>query len=147
MKLSRLKLMTQRHKNHSNDSNASKILENIIRKKIEKFSFLDLKMTGEPLDLIIKVPGEIGEKDLFVEVKSYRGINEFFEEQNTGTEENIKRVKEVQVPFDKYIVKVGLSSSNEFLGITEIEIHEDFRSDKEKARSKVFYDVIEYYEE
>ncbi|MBA7540450.1 hypothetical protein ES705_32747 [subsurface metagenome] len=139
--------MTQRHKNHSNDSNTSKSQENGIKNKEEKFSFLDLKMTGEPLDKITKVSGEIGEKDIFVTFKCSTDLNEFVEEQTTGTEENIKRVKEVHVPFDKYIVKVGLSSSNEFLGITEIEIHEDFRSDKEKVRSKVFYDVVEYYEE
>ncbi|MFW9968740.1 MAG: hypothetical protein ACFFDF_00980 [Candidatus Odinarchaeota archaeon] len=108
---------------------------------------LDLKMTGEPVDKLFKVTEKIDEKDLFVEYKSSTKLSQYAKEETTGTEENIKEIKEIKVPFEKYIVTVGLSPTNEFLGITEIEIIEDFRSEREKIKSKPFYDVDEYYEE
>lgn len=108
---------------------------------------LNMKMTGEPVDKIIRITEKIEEKSFFVEYASSTELSEYFGEEATGSEENIKKVKEIRVPFDKYIVKVGLSPTNEFLGITEIEINKDFRSEREKMKSKPFYDVDEYYEE
>ena len=45
-----------------------------------------------------------------------------FEIGGTGIE--FEDIREIEYPFDKYIVKIGLTSSNQFLGITEIKLKE-----------------------
>jgi hypothetical protein len=64
----------------------------------------------------------------------------------TGNEwNNITGFKTITIPFDKYSVKVVLSSSNEFIGIEEIELNKDFLSLKQKIRNRNFHDIEKFY--
>ena len=50
-------------------------------------------------------------------------------------------------PFDKYEIKITLTPTNEFVGITEVKINKDFLSHKEKMTSRGVHDVDEFYRE
>ncbi|GAI43482.1 unnamed protein product, partial [marine sediment metagenome] len=50
-------------------------------------------------------------------------------------------------PFDKYLITIKLSPSNEFIGIVEIKVNKDFLSYKQKLPPKGFHDVEEFYKE
>ncbi len=139
--------MTQESDDNKTAPNMEKRKINGNKKLKRRDVLLNMKMTGEPVDKLIRITEKFEEKSIFVEYASSTEISEYFGEEVTGSEENIKKVKEIRVPFDKYIIKVGLSPTNEFLGITEIEISKDFRSEREKMKSKPFYDVDKYYEE
>ncbi len=52
----------------------------------------------------------------------------------------------VSVKFDRYTIKVKVGDSNEFLGIVEIGISQDFRSIKQKNKSRGGHDVSDLYE-
>ena len=65
----------------------------------------------------------------------------------TGSLDVAREYVEIVYPFGKYRITVRLSPSNEFLGIAEVEIDKDFLSSKQKAISKGFHDVDEFYKE
>ncbi|VUT28203.1 MAG: hypothetical protein SYNGOMJ08_00766 [Candidatus Syntrophoarchaeum sp. GoM_oil] len=66
--------------------------------------------------------------------------------QGTGTHD-FSDSHEIICPFDKYEVKVKLSSTNEFIGINEVKINKDFLSHKQKTTLRGFHDVDEFYRE
>lgn len=63
----------------------------------------------------------------------------------TGTIDELKPTKIIKYPFDRYIVTIEISSNNEFLGITEIQLNKDFRTYKQKKESQISLDVEQYY--
>ena len=52
----------------------------------------------------------------------------------------------VSVQFDRYTIKVKLGDSNEFLGIVEIGMNEDFRSLRDRIESQRGHDVSDFYD-
>ncbi len=55
--------------------------------------------------------------------------NDSLEMEGTGSKIDLdEETKIIEYPFDRYLIKVELTSSNEFLGIIEIKINRDFRS-------------------
>ena len=52
----------------------------------------------------------------------------------------------VSVQFDRYTIKVKLGDSNEFLGIVEIGMNQDFRSLRERIESQRGHDVSDFYD-
>jgi len=67
--------------------------------------------------------------------------------QGTGSHEEPDDYKIVVYPFDKYQIKVKLTTSNEFIGIIEVKINKEFLSHKQKVASQGFHDVDEFYRE
>lgn len=63
--------------------------------------------------------------------------------EGTGSVWNIDEIKIMECQFDRYVVKVGLTLDNEFLGIIEINANEDFRSLQEKLRSQKYHNLEE----
>lgn len=63
--------------------------------------------------------------------------------EGTGSVWNIDEIKIKDYSFERYVVKVGLSPDNEFLGIIEINVNEDFRSLQEKLRSQKYHNLEE----
>jgi len=54
--------------------------------------------------------------------------------------------KIVSVQFDRYTIRVKLGEANEFLGITEVAVSQDFRSLKQRLGSKGSHDVSDFYD-
>jgi len=73
---------------------------------------------------------------------------ERLKKEGTGSGlEEPKYFKEIVYPFGKYEIKVRLSPSNKFIGISAVKINKDFLSFKQKTTSKGFHDVEEFYKE
>jgi hypothetical protein len=68
------------------------------------------------------------------------------EDQSTGSHDDIREFRYVTYPFDKYLITVKLSSSNEFLGVIEVRINKQFLSFKQR-QPKGYHDVDEFYRE
>lgn len=67
--------------------------------------------------------------------------------QGTGSHDSLEETKTVVYTFGRYRIKVQLTTSNEFLGIEEIEIDKDFVANKKRAVPAGFHDVEEFYPE
>lgn len=70
--------------------------------------------------------------------------------QGTGSHDLQADSKIVEVPFDKYIIKIRLSPKNEFLGIEEVIVNKDFLSFSQKysvLSASGYHDVDDYYQE
>jgi len=65
--------------------------------------------------------------------------------ENQGTGSHDLEYKIILYDFDKYQVKIKLTSSNEFIGILEIKINKEFLSYKQKITSRGFHDVDKFY--
>lgn len=52
----------------------------------------------------------------------------------------------VSVQFDRYTIKVKLGGANEFLGIVEVGVKQDFRSLRERIESEGSHDVSDFYD-
>lgn len=48
-------------------------------------------------------------------------------------------------PFNKYEIKIKLTSDNKFIEIVEVKINKDFIADKRKRINRGYHDVEEYY--
>lgn len=70
-----------------------------------------------------------------------------FAKQATGSIGEGEDYKIISYPFDRYEIKIKLSSSDKFMGITEVKINKDFLSHKQKMGIKTYLDVDEYYRE
>lgn len=55
--------------------------------------------------------------------------------------------KTISYPFDRYEIKVKVTSTNEFVGITEVKINKDFLSHRQRIGTLSYLDVDEYYRE
>ncbi len=64
----------------------------------------------------------------------------------TGDEGLYNDFKIIEYPFGNYTIKVKLAPSNEFLGITEIELTKDFLDLKQKITTRGYLDIEEYYQ-
>lgn len=73
----------------------------------------------------------------------YRYISRF----GTGGHPGFQEYKVVQYPVGKYIAKVVLGPSNQFIGIVEIGVNKNFMSHLEKLSKSGFHDVEDYYRE
>jgi len=69
------------------------------------------------------------------------------EYDGTGSHDNLCTYKFIIYPFDKYEIKIKLTSNNEFIGITEVKINKNFLSYREKQALKGHHDVEEFYKE
>lgn len=65
-------------------------------------------------------------------------------ELGTESKKLSKRIKIIEYPFERYIIKVGLSLENEFLGITEVKINKDFRSIENRLRNVRVHNLEEF---
>jgi len=66
----------------------------------------------------------------------------------TGShEEEPVNYKVIVYPLDKYLIKIKLTPSNEFIEIIEIKVNKSFLSHKQKMTSKGYHDVDEFYRE
>lgn len=48
--------------------------------------------------------------------------------------------------FYRYTIKVKLGAANEFLGIVEVGVNQDFRSLRERIESQGGHDVSDFYD-
>lgn len=53
----------------------------------------------------------------------------------------------INYPFEKYILKIRLSSENKFIGIEEILINKEFITYVQQNRSKGYHDIEQFYSE
>lgn len=67
--------------------------------------------------------------------------------EGTGDRDVSEEYREIIYAFDKYQIKVILTTSNVFVGISEVKINKDFLSYKQKTTTKGFHDVEEFYKE
>jgi len=67
--------------------------------------------------------------------------------QGTGSHDTSEETRTVIYPFGRYRIKVQLTSSNEFLGIEEVEVDKEFVSHKKNMSPAGFHDVEEFYPE
>ena len=65
--------------------------------------------------------------------------------ESTGFIDEPKEINFIKYPFDRYKITVAVSSNNEFLGITEVQLNKDFRSYKLKPSSRFSSEVEDYY--
>ena len=65
--------------------------------------------------------------------------------ESTGIIDEPKEIKFIKYPFDRYNITVAVSSNNEFIGITEVQLNEDFRSYKLKSSSQFSSEVEDFY--
>lgn len=65
--------------------------------------------------------------------------------ESTGIIDEPVSIKFIKYPFDRYNITVAISSNNEFIGITEVQLNEDFRSYKLKRTSQFSAEVEDFY--
>ena len=68
----------------------------------------------------------------------------------TGNRDDIRDSIVVDIPFDRYVIKVRISSTKEFLGIEEISVNKDFLSHSQKITllsGTGYHNVEEYYKD
>lgn len=65
----------------------------------------------------------------------------------TGSIEEPGRFRIVAYPFDRFVVYVKLDEKDQFIGITEIKLNQQFLSSKQKLASMSFVDVEEFYKD
>lgn len=73
---------------------------------------------------------------------------EEFKKQGTGSHDRLGEFKVVEIPFDKFLVKIRLSSTDVFLGIEEIVVNKDFLSYSQQftaLSASGYHDVEDYY--
>jgi len=80
-----------------------------------------------------------------IDEKTY-GYDSFIK-QATGSLSKGEEYRIVSYTFDKYVIKVKVSLSNEFLGIAEVGVNKDFISQKQKISLKGYHDVDKFYVE
>jgi hypothetical protein len=74
-------------------------------------------------------------------------IQKNIKNHGTGSHEKLEEYKIINYPFDKYQIKIKLTSANEFIGIIEVQVNKEFLSYKQKLTSQGFVDVNEDYPE
>lgn len=67
--------------------------------------------------------------------------------QGTGSHDEIGGFKIVVYPFDRYEIKIRLSSSNEFLGIEEVKLNQEFLAHRQRITPSGYHDVDHLYED
>jgi hypothetical protein len=70
--------------------------------------------------------------------------------QGTGSHDLLGDSRIVEITFDKYIIKIRLSPTNEFLGIEEVIVNKKFLSYSQHftaLSSSGYHDVEDYYQE
>ena len=110
-----------------------KIIDNTFEQELPEESY------EEPFDFIEKLK----QWDFFSESEEFAELSISIGETGTGSKGFIKELKIIEYPFDKYLVKVGLSPENEFLGIIEINVNKDFRSYSEKFKAEDYHNLEE----
>ena len=65
--------------------------------------------------------------------------------QETGSHGKSERFKEITYSFGKYQIKILLTLSNKFIGVTEVKINKEFLSYKQKTALRGFHDVDKFY--
>lgn len=68
-------------------------------------------------------------------------------EQGTGGRGEGYDYQIVSYPFDRYEIKVKLSPSNQFIGITEVKLNKNFLAHRQRIGAQGYLDVDEYYRE
>ena len=68
-------------------------------------------------------------------------------EPGTGNIEIFQNFKYIEIPFEKYIIKIKLTMDNKFIEIVEIRIKKDFLSFSQKMHHYGSHDVDEFYNE
>jgi hypothetical protein len=63
-----------------------------------------------------------------------------------GTAAASAPTREVRCEVGKYVVKVQLTPQNEFLGVVEVSIRKDFRTQEQRIRATAYHDASESYE-
>lgn len=110
-----------------------KIIDNTFEQELPEESY------EEPFDFIEKLK----QWDFFSESGEFTELGINIGETGTGIKGFIKESKVIEYPFDRYLVKVGLSPENEFLGIIEINVNKDFRSFSEKLKAEDYHNLEE----
>ena len=70
--------------------------------------------------------------------------------EGTGSHYGIDELegyKTITYPFEQYQIKIKLTPSNEFVGITEVKLNKDFLSHKQRIDTYSSHDVEEFYQE
>jgi len=65
----------------------------------------------------------------------------------TGDSSLTQESRTIIYPFERFNITVKVSPSNEFVGITEVEINKDFMSYKQKSTQQGYHDVEQFYKE
>jgi len=65
----------------------------------------------------------------------------------TGDSSLTQETRTIVYPFERFNITVKVSPSNEFVGITEVEINKEFMSYKQKIAQQGYHDVEQFYKE
>jgi hypothetical protein len=65
----------------------------------------------------------------------------------TGNHKDYEDFKIIVCPFEKYEIKIKLTTDNKFLEIIEVKLNKDFLNYKQKMASKGAHDVDKFYRE
>lgn len=114
--------------------------ENIL--KLKKFNEIDDTKSKNDVLIQCKIS-----KDYDFSISCEFLDKQFTSKEFSGTGVQFEEIREIEYPFENFIVKIGLSPNNQFLGITEIKQKKDFRKYEDKISSEPFYDVDEFYPE
>jgi len=68
------------------------------------------------------------------------------EDETRDTTSPIPSRRIVSVQFDRYTIKVELGGANEFLGVVEVGVNQDFRSLRQRIESQGSHDVSDFYD-
>ena len=80
--------------------------------------------------------------------KTIEDLNyESLRKNGTGSHDDFENLETIEYPFEKYIVKIIVTTKNEIFGIEEIKLNKDFLSYQQKISSKGYHDVDKFYYE
>lgn len=69
-----------------------------------------------------------------------------FSRTGGGTGGTGRSYKDVKCAFGRYVITVRLTDSDEFVGIVEVAVSRDFRSQGQRIASETYEDVADLYE-
>ena len=69
------------------------------------------------------------------------------ESMPTGADFESRRITRRVIQFGKYKIGVVLGDGDRFLGIDELRIAKDFRSNEQQAQASGYLDVEEFYQD
>lgn len=68
-----------------------------------------------------------------------------FTQVGTGSHPDIQNHRLVECPIGKYVVKVIVGPTNEFMGIAEIGVSQNFMSRAQRIATSGYHDIEEFY--
>jgi hypothetical protein len=70
--------------------------------------------------------------------------------EGTGSNDFLAHSRIIELPFDKYLIKIRVSDTNELLSIEEVHVNKEFLSQSQmlsRVSRQGYHDVDEYYKD